>query len=71
MNVFNNVSSQVSGLGSSLGSWFKKDSKDDGDSNVDLTVKESEVVKQPELCKGDTSSKSKDEENDALSQHSG
>ncbi|KAG0721581.1 Synapse-associated protein [Chionoecetes opilio] len=25
MNVFNNASSQVSGLGSSLGSWFKKE----------------------------------------------
>ena len=25
MNVFTNVSSQVTGLGSSLGSWFKKE----------------------------------------------
>ena len=28
MNVFNNVSSQVSGLGSSFGSWFKKEGKE-------------------------------------------
>ena len=31
MNMFSNLSTQASGIGTSLGSWFKKDGKAEGE----------------------------------------
>ncbi|KAK7016762.1 hypothetical protein SK128_025842, partial [Halocaridina rubra] len=80
MNMFTNVSSQVSGLGSSLGSWFKKEGKpgeegaaegQDGEAKKDQTTPQ----EQPSPASANASEQSvkgsADENEDAASQHSG
>ncbi|XP_064090665.1 synapse-associated protein 1-like [Macrobrachium nipponense] len=80
MNMFTNVSSQVSGLGTSLGSWFKKDGKpeeggaegQEGEAKKDQTTPQQE---QPSPASANASEQSvkgsADENEDAASQHSG
>ncbi|XP_068218929.1 synapse-associated protein 1-like isoform X4 [Palaemon carinicauda] len=80
MNMFTNVSSQVSGLGTSLGSWFKKDGKpedgtaaegQEGEAKKDQTTPQ----EQPSPASANASEQSvkgsADENEDAASQHSG
>lgn len=81
MNVFTNVSSQVSGFSSSLGSWFKKEGQE-GQEGQQEAGQQGEAGQQqqpadlppspPSANASDQSVKgSADENEDAASQHSG
>ena len=77
--MFNNVSNQMSGLGSSLGSWFKKEEEPkEGEAPKDTTAPpaaEGQAQEQPSPASVNVSEKSvkgsADENEDAGSQHSG
>ncbi|KAK8741579.1 hypothetical protein OTU49_002281 [Cherax quadricarinatus] len=78
MNMFSNVSNQVSGLGSSLGSWFKKDGAkpgEEGSEGLEGEGKQSSPQEQPSPASANASEQSvkgsADENEDAASQHSG
>lgn len=81
MNMFNNVSSQVSGLGSSLGSWFKKEGAKDSTEEAPTEEGSNDKAPDPnnqtqeEASPANISDKSvkgsADGNEDATSQHSG
>ncbi|XP_069179877.1 synapse-associated protein of 47 kDa-like isoform X2 [Procambarus clarkii] len=80
MNMFSNVSNQVSGLGSSLGSWFKKDGTKGGEEGAEGQegeVKKDQITpqEQPSPASANASEQSvkgsADENEDGASQHSG
>ncbi|XP_071519875.1 synapse-associated protein of 47 kDa isoform X6 [Panulirus ornatus] len=81
MNMFSNMSSQVSGLGSSLGSWFKKDGPkgagEEGAEGQEGEAKKEQTTpqEQPSPASANASEQSvkgsADENEDAASQHSG
>lgn len=83
MNMFTNVSSQVSGIGSSLGSWFKKDAAKPGEEGAAPAEgqqeggegKQGTPQEQPSPASANASEQSvkgsADENEDAASQHSG
>lgn len=82
MNMFTNVSSQVSGIGSSLGSWFKKEGAKPGEEGAPAEgqegggeAKQGTPQEQPSPASANASEQSvkgsADENEDAASQHSG
>ncbi|XP_042867062.1 synapse-associated protein of 47 kDa-like isoform X3 [Penaeus japonicus] len=79
MNMFSNMSTQVSGLGSSLGSWFKKEGgKEEGaEGQEGQEVKKEQTSPQEQHSPASANASeqsvkgSADENEDAASQHSG
>lgn len=79
--MFSNMSNQVSGLGSSLGSWFKKDGPkaagEEGAEGQEAEAKKDQTSpqEQPSPASANASEQSvkgsADENDDAASQHSG
>ena len=72
--MFGSVTNQVSGLGSSLGSWFKKENKEgeepvDGEATTETTAGKEETTKTE--TKEKPPSKTREGNDETASNHSG